>query len=61
MYKVFDAATNVFDETSISIWVDQLISSSTGRKKPTNTGMKQVKHAKALLIYKKLKMVMCGL
>ena len=49
MYKVFDAATNVFDETSMSIWLDQLISSSTGRRKPTNTGMKHKKHTKTLL------------
>ena len=49
IYKVLDAARNIFVETRVSTWLDQLISSRTGRKKPMKTGIKQTKKAAALL------------
>ena len=48
IYKVLDAARNIFDETRVSTWLDQLISSRTGRKNPMKTGIKQIKKAAAL-------------
>tara|TARA_Y100000287_G_scaffold77943_1_gene61755 strand:+ start:1311 stop:1529 length:219 start_codon:yes stop_codon:yes gene_type:complete len=47
-YKVFDAATIVFDEKIFPIWLDQLINSRTGRKNPTKTGIKQIRKAATL-------------
>tara|TARA_Y100000768_G_scaffold346728_1_gene294492 strand:- start:93 stop:311 length:219 start_codon:yes stop_codon:yes gene_type:complete len=47
-YKVFDALIIVFDENIFSIWLDQFINSMTGRKKPTKTGIKQIKKAATL-------------
>ena len=48
-YNVFLAAMIILDEMRVSTWVDQFISSMTGRKNPMKTGIKHTKKAKAFL------------